>query len=279
MHAPLDLRSLPEEQRIAFHGALFAMSAADGSMDADELELIFDSLDVTGVSAEGQTRIRGFLVAPPDLQYALKTLGTAPEPVRCAVMMHLVDIALADDTLAIGEVSAIDSARDTLGLREEQVHAMQGFIKEVKRLRREGATGEQAAAALQAATRDLEAVGVPSTSTLVSVGAIGLGAGSIGALGMGLGLVPGLGIALLAGTTTFLAARRLLDAPRRRAEEARRAHATDVVDQLQMALDQLVKDVAQLHRAEPRDEALLGALNRRVRALSALLERQRQSLP
>lgn len=276
MHAPIDLRSLPEDQRIAFHGALFAMSAADGLMDEDELEMIFDCLDVTGVSSEGQTRIRGFLVAPPDLGRALLALAPAPEAVRCAVMMHLVDIALADDTLAVGEVSALDAARKTLDLHEEQVHAMQGFIKEVKRLRREGGTAEQAFHGLQAATRKLEARGVPSTASMISLSAIGLGAGSIGALSLGLGLIPLVGVAMLAGTTTFLTARRMLGAPARRAAQEQAEHDTDVVEQLQMALDQLVKDVAQLHRHEPRDEVLLRALNRRVKALAALLERHRQ---
>lgn len=35
--APLDLTALPEHQRVAFAGALFAMADADGAIDKDEL--------------------------------------------------------------------------------------------------------------------------------------------------------------------------------------------------------------------------------------------------
>src|SRR4051812_10503691 len=51
---PLDLTTLPEAQRAAFYGALFAMAAADGAIDKDELQQIFALLDLDGISAGGR---------------------------------------------------------------------------------------------------------------------------------------------------------------------------------------------------------------------------------
>src|SRR5829696_4316476 len=43
---PLDLTALPEAQRAAYGGALFAMAAADGSIDKDELQQILELNDM-----------------------------------------------------------------------------------------------------------------------------------------------------------------------------------------------------------------------------------------
>ncbi len=41
MSQTLDLAKVPESERTPFYGALFAITTADGSLDKDEMDLIF----------------------------------------------------------------------------------------------------------------------------------------------------------------------------------------------------------------------------------------------
>src|SRR5215204_2518173 len=54
----IDSKSLSEKQRVAFYGAMFAMAAADGQMQREELELIYETLDTEGLSEEARRRVR-----------------------------------------------------------------------------------------------------------------------------------------------------------------------------------------------------------------------------
>ncbi|MEO0559423.1 MAG: hypothetical protein AAF170_14700, partial [Bacteroidota bacterium] len=52
-----DLNTLPEDQRLSFIGALFAMSAADRDMDVTEDDRIFESLDLAELSSDARKQI------------------------------------------------------------------------------------------------------------------------------------------------------------------------------------------------------------------------------
>lgn len=45
MAGNINLSEQPERIRVSFYGALFAIAAADGTIDKDESSLIFESLD------------------------------------------------------------------------------------------------------------------------------------------------------------------------------------------------------------------------------------------
>src|SRR6185295_9316592 len=59
---PLDLTALPEAQRAAFYSALFAMAAADGAIDKDELQQIFELIDLDGISTGGRRVIQRYTI-------------------------------------------------------------------------------------------------------------------------------------------------------------------------------------------------------------------------
>ena len=67
-HSGFDPTRLLERERVAFYGLLFAMSAADGSMDKEELELIYGAIDLGGLTPEARERVNGFVVSPPAVE-------------------------------------------------------------------------------------------------------------------------------------------------------------------------------------------------------------------
>ena len=52
----LDPKSLSEEQRVAFYGAMLAMAAAEEPTQREELELIYETLDTEGLSEVARRR-------------------------------------------------------------------------------------------------------------------------------------------------------------------------------------------------------------------------------
>ena len=104
----IDLSALPEDQRTAYYGTLFAMASADGSFDKAEMSLIHSLLETHGMSAANQERIDAWKQAPPTLAACLDVLAAAGDELRCGVLVALVDIALADRQVDPAEAEALD---------------------------------------------------------------------------------------------------------------------------------------------------------------------------
>jgi uncharacterized tellurite resistance protein B-like protein len=124
----LDLSSLPEAQRLAFYGSMLAVAAADGTLAEDELDLIFQTIDSDGLSERSRSTIWEYLVETPQLTDCLASFTTSHEHLRCAIMLYLISIALADRSLAAGEDEALLQARTCLGLSQKQIEAIEGYI-------------------------------------------------------------------------------------------------------------------------------------------------------
>jgi len=199
--------ALPEEQKLAFYGTLFAMAAADGETSTEELELIFESIETRELSGEGVERLRGWVAEAPSIEVLLPTLAEGPKELRFGVVMHLTDVALADDRMKLGEKRALRAAREALGVSREQGLAIEEFVWEVRELREQELSEEELSKAVASATNDLWASGVPRESVGFSGSFVGLGSALAGlaAAGLGLGLIPGLGIAVAVGAAAFLA--------------------------------------------------------------------------
>ncbi len=89
-------KSLSEKQRVAFYGALFAMAAADGLMQREELELIYETLDTGGLSDEARRRLYAFAIEPPARQDCLQDLSDASEAARHGLMLNLVEVDVSE---------------------------------------------------------------------------------------------------------------------------------------------------------------------------------------
>ena len=62
-----DFKALPEQQQVAFYGTVFAMAGADDELVSEELTLIFETLDLDGLSPEAQRQVRAYTLDPPAL--------------------------------------------------------------------------------------------------------------------------------------------------------------------------------------------------------------------
>jgi uncharacterized tellurite resistance protein B-like protein len=117
----LDLSGLPEAQRLAFYGALFAMAAADRAIDPVETNRIEETLDLSDLSQDARRKVLALAIQPPPLERCLLQLKDAPEAIRRGLMLNLIDVVLADDAIEPGEHLGLHQARQVLGLSHDDV--------------------------------------------------------------------------------------------------------------------------------------------------------------
>ncbi|MEG4441691.1 DUF1232 domain-containing protein [Microcoleus sp. AT9_B5] len=150
-----------ESELLAFYGSLFAIAAADGSVDIDELDLLFKTINLDKFSDSAKTQIQSYTASPPSLSDCLQTLSESEEPLRLGVMYFLINIARANKTLHPGESEAIQSAKKLLAVSDLQIQAMQEFIAEMKQIREAGSNKNQESASFKSAVSQLKSNGIP----------------------------------------------------------------------------------------------------------------------
>ena len=283
-----DLAKLPEEQRLAFYGALFAIASSDGHFDKDEMDLICGVMDLDGMSDYAKEQIQEYIIEPPNLFDCLRVLNGSDETLRYGVMMNMVDTAWADDYLDLQESKALAFAQAELSISNEQRQAIDNFVQKMREIRARGLDDTQAADAIKTATAGLSAVGVPIAAVYLSGSVIGLSAAGItsglATIGLGFGMVPGIGIAVLVGAGIFMGVSQLLDVggqqekERLMAERERKAQL--VIINLQGALNKLIERVANLQTvaadAEANKEAIR-VLTEKMRYLQQLVAKRKQA--
>ena len=284
----LDPKSLPENQRLAFYGALFAVAAADDQMQREELELIYEALDTEGLSEEARRRLYAYAIEPPALRDCLQALGDASKPVRHALMLNLVEVAVADYLLSEAEQEALADAQRVLGVNDEQRDAMERYAEEVRRIRERGIDDNHAADAVKAAVAGMTAVGVPIAAVVYSGAIVGLSAAGItsglAALGLGLGMVPGIGVAIVIGTVAFVGLNYLFDTGNKRKKEEHRNErerkAQLAIENLQETINHLIERMERLQGgaadAKANKEAI-ELLNERLTKLQQVLAHRKEA--
>lgn len=284
----LDLAIVPESDRIYFYGALFAIATADGSLDKEEMDLIFGIMDLEGMSESAKRKVQSYIIEPPPLEECLEALSKADEKLRFGLMVNLIDTALANDEIDPNEKKAIKLAQVELSVTNQQVEAIEKFVREMKKIRDRGLDDNQAADAAKTAAAGLSAVGVPIAAVYFSGSVIGLSAAGItsglAALGLGLGMVPGIGVAVLLGAGIFWGISTALDTGDKRAKEEemlkRERKAQLVIQNLQGALNQLIERVDNLQKAAADAESnreAIQILTEKMRYLQQLLAKRKQA--
>ncbi len=282
---PVNIAALPEHQRVAFAGALYALAVADGALDKDELQLLIDLVDLDGLSPAGRQIALAAVVAPPVFADALAPFGAAPEEVRYALMLNLLEVAWTNDLLAPAQDSLLSAAQAGLGISDEQYRALWRFVRELRAVRLRGQNDSAAAQATRVAAAGLAAAGVPIAAVYVSGSVIGLSAAGItsglAALGLGLGMVPGIGVAVLLGTGVFLGVRAMLDAAGQESSEQLRAQVGRRAQAVIASIEEMIALIDQQMTAGAAQDDTRSAgiwstvLDGRRRALSQILARRR----
>lgn len=280
--------NLPTEHRVAFYGALFAMSAADSHVDKEEIDLIYSTLDLEGLSEADKRVVHGYVINPPLLRDILPVLRNAEETMRLGTLMGIVDVALADGVIEADEREALEFARVHLGASPEQFAAIMNFAETAKKVRERGLDDKLAEEMLKKAASALSSVGVPITIVYFSGAVVGLSAAGVtsglAALGLGLGMVPGIGIAILLGAAIYVGASWILDAgggrKKRKLAAERERRAQLVIKNLHESIQQLaasVVDVAEKATESEANRRALDRLSERLRALQQLLKQRQQA--
>ena len=118
---PLDLSTVTEDERLAFYGSLFAMSAVDRDMDEAEDDRIFESLDLGGLTPESRKRVFQLAIQPPPLERCLLRFKDADAELRRALLLNLLDVVLADGLIEPGEHVGLHEAREILGVGRDDM--------------------------------------------------------------------------------------------------------------------------------------------------------------
>ena len=282
----IKLEEQPENVRVSFYGALFAVASADGTIDKEEVESIFESLDLDGLSEEARRTVLGYLIQPPEIESCLNALRDTPDELRYGIMINLVEVAHADDHLDEREMAFIRKVKGSLKVSDEQLEKILDFVKEARRIRERGLDDNVAADAMKRAASGLAGVGIPIAAVYFSGSVIGLSAAGItsglAALGLGLGMVPGIGVAILIGTVVAIGVSKSLDVGGKRkkakigAERERKAQL--VIKNLQETINAVIDHVNKLRTAADETAAnrkAIETLTQRLKTLQqALAKRQ-----
>ncbi|MBE9187515.1 DUF1232 domain-containing protein [Microcoleus sp. LEGE 07076] len=150
-----------ETELLAFYGSLFAIAAADGSVDIEELNLLFKTISLDKFSDSAKTQIQSYTTRPPILNDCLQTLSHSQESLRLGMMYFLINIAWVNNTLHLKESEAIAAAQKILAISDKQVQAMQEFVEKLKQIRAAGTNQNQASKSLNSAISLLKKAGIP----------------------------------------------------------------------------------------------------------------------
>lgn len=150
-----------ETELLAFYGALFAIAAADGSVDIDELNLLFKTINLDKFSESAKTQIQSYTANPPSLGDCLQTISQSAEPLRLGVMYFAINIAWANNTLHPAESEAIQSAKKRMAVSDLQVEAMQEFMQDLQAVKAAGNKKNQASGSLKSGISKLKNAGIP----------------------------------------------------------------------------------------------------------------------
>ncbi len=287
MAETFDMGKIPGDQLVAFYGLSFAAAGTDGEMDRDELSIIFESLDMTTLTESQKETVRGYIVSPPSLDESIRGVANGSDELRYAAAVGIIEVLFADDVMTNDEKSFLDEVCRRLRVNNDQREAIVHFVKEARRIRRDGVDDNNAEMALKNAASGLTAVGVPIAAVYFSGSVIGLSAAGItsglAALGLGLGMVPGIGIAVLIGTGLFCGIRWLLGDSKKEKEEKlvaeRERKAQLVIGNLQDAINGLLERIGRLERKTGQAEAnreAIEILRNRLKSLNHMLEQRKQ---
>jgi len=282
--AKFDMNKIPQDELVAFYGLSFAASAADGHASKEEMVAIFGSLDLEALDEAHRKQVQGFVLSPPDLDSCLDQLVNACDELRYAVIVAVVETILADDIMEEEEKEFLASACTRLRVTEDQQKAIINFVKEARRVAREGLDNNAAEKAIKSAAAGLVAVGVPIAAVYFSGTIIGLSAagitGGLAALGFGFGMVPGIGVAVVLGTAVFLGTKWLLGDSREVKEEKLRAaqerKAQLVIKNLQEAITRIIDRIESLEAAAAQSAANREAISDLTERLNSLKQVLRQ---
>ena len=250
---------------------------------------LYENIDIDLLSDENKLKVQNYLLSPPKIEDCINKLANAQDELRFAVVVGLCEVILSDDIIEPEEEHFINEICYRLNVTNEQKEAILNFVKEGRRIIREGIDDNSAEKIIKSAASSLTAVGIPIAAVYFSGTVIGLSAAGItsglAALGLGFGMVPGIGIAVLIGAGVFLGMKTILGDSKKKKEEElklrKERKAQLVIKNLQEAINNLTDKITELeskaNTAEANEEAIK-ILNKRLLSLKNILKQRKAVL-
>ena len=128
----LDLAAIPEQDRLAYYGALYAIANADGHIDPREVAVIEEIINLEGLSDHAKDKVVNYREDPPNLGNCLAVLAEADESLRIGLMMNLIDTSWANEELDPLEMAALKLAQRSLNISDVELESIEGFVREMR---------------------------------------------------------------------------------------------------------------------------------------------------
>ena len=130
----LDLAAIPEQDRLAYYGALYAIANVDGHLDPREVAVIEEIINLQGLSEQAKVQVLNYREDPPALGDCLAVLAEADESLRIGLMMNLIDTSWANEELDPLEMAALKLAQRSLNISDSELESIEGFVREMRSL-------------------------------------------------------------------------------------------------------------------------------------------------
>jgi uncharacterized tellurite resistance protein B-like protein len=157
----MGMANLAERERVAFYGAMIWMAQSDGHLSRKEIEIIYGLLDNEELSKAARDEIGEYFLDHPSFVECIQSLGKAQLPLRHAVVINLIDIAMVDGHVDPGEHNALSDACHLLSITVDQHHVLKRVVADLYMLRRRGVDDDAAVVTMQEAVKSLDAVDIP----------------------------------------------------------------------------------------------------------------------
>ena len=128
----LDLAAIPEQDRLAYYGALYAIANVDGHLDPREVAVIEEIINLQGLSSQARSKVLHYRDEPPALGDCLAVLADADESLRIGLMMNLIDTSWANEELDPLERAALKLAQRSLNISDSELRSIEGFVREMR---------------------------------------------------------------------------------------------------------------------------------------------------
>lgn len=128
----LDLAAIPEQDRLAYYGALYAIANIDGHLDPREVAVIEEIMNLQGLSEPAKEQVSTYRNDPPALVDCLAVLAEADESLRIGLMMNLIDTSWANEELDPLERDALKLAQRSLNISDSELESIEGFVREMR---------------------------------------------------------------------------------------------------------------------------------------------------
>ena len=179
----------PEAERRDYLTVVASMAFADGEVSEDELARIESMCDDFELSEGSREQVLESAAHPSAAELGLILSRLRQSELRFALLVDIIDIAIADGVIATGEEAELESLADELDITHGQLAMTRRYVLERRQSKTDEASPETIAG--------LASVGVPAAALAVMAP-------------LGAPLVAGLGVAAALGVGSFFSVRWLV---------------------------------------------------------------------